>query len=141
MKCKPTFVHRLWGTIFFHNLLYSDRQYGSNYHLLNTIAEYKPFEPQGKTGLRKYVRSKWCQKNEVSRVFEDLVKDAKFKYVFLSYNNEGLMSVDEVRRIMEKYGRYELSQIAYQRFKADKTEARNHKAVGTSEYLHILEKN
>ncbi|NOR27463.1 MAG: DNA methyltransferase, partial [Lutibacter sp.] len=28
----------------------------------------------------------------------------------------------------------------YQRFKADKTENRNHKATETVEYLHILEK-
>lgn len=109
--------------------------------MLNTIARYDDFTPAGKTGLRSFERSKWCVKNEVSGVFDDLIKKANFKYIFLSYNNEGLMSIEEVRRIMGKYGRYDLSQIAYQRFKADKTEARNHKAVGTSEYLHILEKN
>ncbi|MFT3743087.1 MAG: DNA adenine methylase [Pyrinomonadaceae bacterium] len=134
-------IKRIEGDILYLDPPYNHRQYGSNYHLLNTIAEYKPFEPQGKTGLRKYVRSKWCQKNEISGVFEDLIKNAKFTHIFLSYNNEGLMSVDEVQRIMSKYGRYDLSQITYQRFKADKTDARNHKATDTMEYLHILEKN
>jgi adenine-specific DNA-methyltransferase len=41
---------------------------------------------------------------------------------------------------MSKYGRYELIEQPYQRFKADKTENRNHKATETMEYLHVLEK-
>jgi Adenine-specific DNA methylase len=109
--------------------------------LLNTIALYDEFEPNGKTGLRKYARSKWCQRNEVAGVFDEMIKQARFKHIFLSYNNEGLMSVDEVRRIMSEYGRYDLVQTGYQRFKADKTEARNHKATETVEYLHVLEKS
>jgi len=50
------------------------------------------------------------------------------------------MSVEEVKNIMQKYGKYDLRQTVYQRFKADKTERRNHKATSTNEYLHILEK-
>ena len=69
-----------------------------------------------------------------------MIKNAKFKYIFLSYNNEGLMSVETVRSIMQKYGKYDLAETIYQRFKADKTENRNHKADKTKEYLHILEK-
>jgi adenine-specific DNA-methyltransferase len=50
------------------------------------------------------------------------------------------MSVENVKTIMQKYGKYDLAEIDYQRFKADKTESRNHKADATKEYLHILEK-
>lgn len=113
---------------------------GSNYHLLNTIARYDNFIPNGKTGLSDYERSRYCQKREVAVVFEDLVKKAQFKYIFLSYNNEGLMSKEEIRKIMKQYGEYNLTTTEYQRFKADKTENRNHKATETTEYLHILEK-
>jgi adenine-specific DNA-methyltransferase len=42
---------------------------------------------------------------------------------------------------MKKYGKYNLVKKDYQRFKADKTENRNHKANTTFEYLHILEKD
>lgn len=90
--------------------------------------------------MREYERSKWCQRNEVAGVFDDLIKNARFTHIFLSYNNEGLMSIEQVRDTMSKYGRYELIETAYRRFKADKTESRNHKAVGTTEYLHVLEK-
>jgi adenine-specific DNA-methyltransferase len=117
---------------------YNARQYGANYHLLNTIAEYKSFVPKGKTGQRVYSRSKYCSTNTVKEAFESIIKNADFKYIFLSYNNEGLMSVDDVKKIMSQYGHYDLAQTDYQRFKADSN--RVNKADSTIEYLHILEK-
>jgi adenine-specific DNA-methyltransferase len=73
-------------------------------------------------------------------LFEDLIRNAQFQYIFLSYNNEGLMSKEEIRTIMTKYGRYDLSTTKYQRFRADKEDNRIHKATETKEYLHFLEK-
>lgn len=134
-------IKKIEGDILYLDPPYNAREYGANYHLLNTITLYDNFEPKGKTGLRDYKRSAYCKKSEVKIAFEELIKNAKFKYIFLSYNNEGLMSEDETRDIMQKYGRYDLATTEYQRFKADKTESRNHKASKTIEYLHILEKN
>lgn len=136
-----TLIKRIEGDLLYFDPPYNNRQYGANYHLLNTIAEYKPFVPQGKTGLGKYYKSLYCRPAFVETEFEELVKNASFKYIFLSYNNEGLMSMETIRKIMSKYGKYDLAQQKYQRFKADKTENRHHKAKDTVEYLHILEKN
>ncbi|MBG8581776.1 DNA methyltransferase [Neisseria meningitidis] len=86
------------------------------------------------------VLARTCSKSDVVSVFEALIRDADFQYIFLSYNNEGLMSVGQVREIFERFGKYNLVQTEYRRFKADKTENRNHKANSTFEYLHILEK-
>ena len=133
-------IKKIKGDILYLDPPYNARQYGSNYHLLNTIAKYDTFLPKGKTGLRDYYRSSYCKKNEVKKSFEELIKNANFNYIFLSYNNEGLMTDNEVRSIMSSYGKYSLETINYQRFKADKTENRNHKATSTVEYLHILEK-
>ena len=133
-------IKEIKGDILYLDPPYNERQYGSNYHLLNTIAKYDSFEPQGKTGLRNYYRSDYCKKNEVKNSFGELIKNANFKYIFLSYNNEGLMTEDEVKSVMATYGNYSLKTINYQRFKADKTENRNHTATSTVEYLHILEK-
>ncbi len=133
-------VKKISGDILYLDPPYNTRQYGANYHLLNTIAKYDHFAPKGKTGLRSYEKSKFCSKNYVSKSFEELIKNAQFKYTFLSYNNEGLMSDNEIKSIMSKYGKYDLVTTDYQRFKADKEENRNHKANATTEYLHILEK-
>jgi adenine-specific DNA-methyltransferase len=134
-------IKEIRGDILYLDPPYNQRQYSANYHLLNTITKYDNFIPKGVTGLREYNRSLYCQKKEVYNNFEELIKNAKFKYIFLSYNNEGLMTKEEVKNIMEKYGKYDLKIKEYQRFKADKTENRTHKANSTFEYLHILKKD
>ncbi len=131
-------IKRIEGDILYLDPPYNSRQYGANYHLLNTIALYDNFIPKGKTGLRKYKKSAYCSKQSVKTAFNDLIKNAKFKYIFLSYNNEGLMSAEEIKKIMSKYGQYDLAITEYSRFRADNQEKRNHKANKTKEYLHIL---
>lgn len=134
-------IKKIEGDILYLDPPYNARQYGSNYHLLNTIAKYDDFKPNGKTGLREYKRSRYCQQKEVANAFENLIENANFKYIFLSYNNEGLLSETQVKNILQKHGEYDLVTTSYQRFRADKTENRNHKATKTEEFLHILEKD
>lgn len=139
-KNSNDLITEIKGDILYLDPPYNARQYGANYHILNTIALYDNFEPKGKTGLREYNKSKYCSKVSVHAEFEFLIANAQFKYIFLSYNNEGLMSANEIETIMKKYGTYSLETKEYQRFKADKTENRNHTADKTEEFLHILVK-
>ena len=134
-------IKKIKGDILYLDPPYNSRQYSANYHILETVAKNDNPEIKGKTGLRvDNVKSKWCSKRTVKEVFEDLIKNAKFKYIFLSYNNEGLMSFDEIEQILGKYGNYKLYSQEYKRFRADKAHLRNHKADKTIEYLHCLEK-
>ncbi len=133
-------IKKIEGDILYLDPPYNAREYGANYHLLNTIAKYDNFTPKGKTGLRDYSKSAFCKKKEVEKSFDDLIKNANFKYIFLSYNNEGIMSSETIKKILSNYGKYDLLTTEYQRFRADKKENRNHKASSTTEYLHILEK-
>ncbi|MSN95893.1 modification methylase [Campylobacter sp. FMV-PI01] len=132
-------IKKIKGDILYLDPPYNSRQYGANYHLLNTIALYDEFIPKGKTGLREYKKSKYCSKSNVLDEFENLIKFTNFKYIFLSYNNEGLMSLNEIKNIMSKFGKYDLKYKEYSRFKADSK--RQNKASKTYEYLHILEKD
>lgn len=131
-------IRHIEGDILYLDPPYNARQYGANYHLLNTIAEYIPFVPKGKTGLREYNKSSYCGKATVQDSFDDLIRNARFKYIVLSYNNEGLMSADVIRRIMSGYGNYQVFGQRHQRFRADKAENRRHSADATTEYLHVL---
>ncbi|MCD9853531.1 DNA adenine methylase [Epilithonimonas sp. JDS] len=133
-------IQKIEGDILYLDPPYNARQYGANYHLLNTIAKYDNFSPKGKTGLRDYQKSKYCSKPEVLKTFEDLIENAKFQHIFLSYNNEGLMAESDIKKILSKFGKYDIFTTEYQRFRADKEDNRNHKASKTTEYLYYLEK-
>ena len=131
-------IKNVSGDILYLDPPYNARQYCTNYHLLETIAKYDNPEIKGKTGLREYSAQKsvFCIKNKVAEAFENLIKNANFKYIFLSYNNEGLMSFDTIEKIMKKYGKYKVYMQTHRRFKADN--ARDNKAESTVEYVHCL---
>ncbi|WP_104640529.1 DNA adenine methylase [Helicobacter bizzozeronii] len=116
---------------------YNAREYGANYHLLNSIALYDDFTPQGKTGLRDYQKSLWCQKNSVAEALEAILKNAQAKFIFMSYNNEGLLSLDQIAQIFKQHGKYSLKSHPHTRFKANLNPQQRTK---TTEYLHVLEK-
>lgn len=115
---------------------YNERQYASNYHLLETIAKYDNPIVSGKTGLREYKEQKslYCRRQTVVKTFADIIRHANTKYIFLSYNNEGLMSFDEIKAIMSIRGQYGCFTQGYNRFKADKN--RDYSANSTTEYIH-----
>lgn len=133
-------IKHVSGDILYLDPPYNARQYCTNYHLLETIAKYDNPIIYGKTGLREYSgqKSDFCIKGKVEKAFAELIKNANFKYIFLSYNNEGLMSSETIERIMKKYGKYKLYIQDHRRFKADS--AREAKADKTVEYLHCLVK-
>lgn len=132
-------IGRIKGDILYLDPPYNAREYGANYHLLNTIALYDDFAPQGKTGLREYEKSAWCKKGRVADELESLIKRADFEWIFLSYNDEGILGLDEIERIFESRGTYRCVSKNYQRFKADSS--RTQKQHSTIEYLHILRKS
>jgi len=137
-------IKKIDGDILYLDPPYNARQYCSNYHVLETISRYDNPKLTGKTGLRDYShidqRSAFCSKRTVEKAFDDCLSNANFKYIFLSYNNEGLMSIETIQEIMSQYGQYEQFTQEYRRFRADKEDARNHKANSTLEYLHVLVK-
>ncbi len=135
-------VKHISGDVLYLDPPYNSRQYCSNYHVLETIARYDNPILLGMTGLRETESQKsvFCSKRTVEKAFEDLIANAKFKYIFLSYNNEGLMSLETIERIMSKYGDYSYHTRTYKRFKADKDINRNTGGSETIEYLHCLVK-
>ena len=130
-------IRKISGDILYADPPYVARQYGGDYHLLGTIARYNHFIPSGKTGRCDYKRSAWVSSKSAEGQFDDLLKHAQFKYIFMSYNNEGLMPPATIKSTMSKYGKYDVATTEYKRFKSS---AGVHKANTTTEYLHILEK-
>lgn len=115
---------------------YNHRQYGANYHVLETIAVYDQPELAGVTGLRAYPRSRYCQAKEAAEALEDLIVNARTKHILLSYNDEGVLSLAEIERILRRRGQLQTFQTAYHRFKAD--HGRAYKRDATIEFLHYV---
>ncbi len=130
-------IERIEGDILYLDPPYNHRQYGANYHLLNTIARYDGFTPKGKTGVRAYKSSRYCKAKTALEALEEMISKAQFKTIFLSYNNEGLIPQEVVCEMMKKYGRYELFSHEHPRFKAHTHHGKNLKTI---EFLHVLEK-
>ena len=132
-------IKKIKGDILYLDPPYNHRQYASNYHILETIAKYDNPKIHGKTGLRDYAdqKSLYCSRVEAKNTFKDLILSANAKYIFLSYNNEGIMSLEDIKEIMSLRGKYGYFTKDYNRFKADKN--RNYKADKTVEYLHYVE--
>ena len=126
-------IKEISGDILYLDPPYNGRQYGNYYHILNTFVRYDEFEPKGKTGLRPYYRSKYCQKASVKDAFKTLIETADFSHIFLSYNNEGLMSFEDIQNCLSPLGDYHCFETQHPRFTAQK-----HNPQKTTEYLHCL---
>lgn len=135
-------IKQIQGDILYLDPPYNSRQYCSNYHVLETIARYdNPTIISGKTGLRQCdaQKSDFCSKRRAVEALEEIIESAKFKYIFLSYNNEGLIPKGVIEQIMKARGDYSIIQRQNRRCKADNN--RHQKSDSTIEYLHCLIKN
>ena len=118
---------------------YNSREYLPNYHVLETIARYDYPTIKGVTGLRNYdtQKSPFCRKNMVGEAFCTLIREAKAKYIIISYNNEGLISADELSNICKKYAindSFKLYEYDYRRYK---NKIPNNKA-GLKEQIYFI---
>jgi adenine-specific DNA-methyltransferase len=129
--CHNTNASSILSQITENDILYLDppynnRQYGSNYHLLETIVSDREIVikrvKDGKesvTGLVQYLPiSNWCYKGKVEGELRECL-GCKSKYIFMSYNSEGLIKGDRLKEIFEEYGELEIKENDYKRYKSN----------------------
>lgn len=114
------------GDILYVDPPYNERQYLPNYHLLETAAKYDNPKLKGVTGQREYgenQKSDFCSQKTALNAFDELISNANFKHIILSYNTDGIMSVSDIEQVMKKYGipdTFEINYIDYRRYKSRK---------------------
>lgn len=98
-------IKQLTGDILYLDTPYTITDYNSAYHLLETIVRYDAPEIRGVTGRRanKAEKSKYSIQNKVAEAYEDLIKNAHFKHIIISYSTQSLLSVDSLLDIIKKY--------------------------------------
>lgn len=103
---------------------YNNRQYAANYFILELIAEgwfgtEKPVA-NGKTGMINYEHqlSEYCYKGRADKALNDLIVNANAKYILLSYNNEGVIADDEIKKILTQKGKVQLFKKTHKRYKS-----------------------
>ena len=95
---------------------YNQHQYGSNYHLLNTVVLGDKFVPELKAGIRRdwvRTRSPFCSKSTASAAFATLLDAADARHLVVSYNTEGLVPFEELYALLDRRGRVELAVSNY----------------------------
>jgi adenine-specific DNA-methyltransferase len=123
---------------------YNHRQYCTNYHVLETIARYDCPKVYGITGLRPHAdqKSDFCRKNHALPALDLMVQSTSARYVFLSYNSEGLMPRADIVDTLSQYGQVEVVSRKHNRFRADvDRQNRVYKANHVQEYLFCLVKH
>lgn len=136
-------VRKVSADVLYVDPPYNDRQYAANYHILEVIAEHHRVEDleeyesalYGKTGLRPYedLKSAYCVapssrsegRNALSAM-TDLILSCRARHVVVSYNEEGLLTREELGAILSRFSGkrsfdYEtgMRTVLYRRFRSD----------------------
>lgn len=118
---------------------YNTRQYGSNYHLLETIAKYDDPIIKGVTGIRAdTVSSDFCKKATAFQALERIVNNLNCSHIIISYNSDGILSKAEIEQILCKIGdasTLKFKSIDYRPYKSKKSATSS-----VEEYLFYIKK-
>ena len=120
---------------------YTQNQYGTQYHLLETLILNDHPSVSKVTGSRPVMpmRSDWSKEYKAHILLDRIIANTTARYIVMSYNNDGLMSKEYIEAVMKRYGKpetYCCKKISYKKYQNWKSQ--NHKEH--FEYLFFVEK-
>lgn len=112
---------------------YNQHQYGSNYHLLNTIAKNdkpavnKEILVNGKKINKSAIRKDWkntkssfCYKNSAEKDFHELIQNLNAKNFMISYSTDGIIPFDTILDILSQKGELSIFSSEYTKYRGGK---------------------
>jgi adenine-specific DNA-methyltransferase len=125
---------------------YNQHPYGSNYFMLNVILENK--YPKGISDVsgipHNWNRSAYNKKQYAYNALSDLVTDIKAKYILISFNSEGFITLDEMKNMLQRSGRVQVLETSYNTFRGCRNLSslaeQGARDIHVTEYLYLLEK-
>lgn len=97
-------VKKIHADIVYIDPPYNNRQYASNYHVLENIARNNKPPLKGKTKIFdwKYLKSDYSKKNKALIAFKDLIQNINATHIIVSYNNEGIIPKNEIINVLKE---------------------------------------
>lgn len=121
---------------------YNQHPYGSNYFMLNLIAEYRRPDDQNISRVsgipRDWNRSDYNKKRRVAEVFVELVHNVRAKYVLVSFNSEGFIPKDEMISLLSSCGKVKVLESEYNAFRGSRN--LSGRDIHVKEFLFLVEK-
>ena len=102
-------ISRVECDILYLDPPYTQNQYGTQYHLLETLVLDDSPSISPITGSRSTapMRSDWSKEYKANIMFDRVLAKTKAKYIILSYSNDGFMSKEYIEAAMKRYGKPE----------------------------------
>lgn len=134
-------IERVKCDVLYLDPPYTQNQYGTQYHLLETLVKNDNPKISKITGSRYTapMRSDWSKSLKANILFDTVVAKTKARFVILSYNNDGIMSKEFIESNLKRYGiskTYFFKKFKYKQYNNWKSE--NNKEH--YEYLFFIEK-
>ena len=121
---------------------YNQHPYGSNYFMLNLIAEYRRPDAQNISRVsgipRDWNRSDYNKKRRVAEVFVELVRNVRARYVLVSFNSEGFIPKDEMISLLSSCGKVRVLESEYNAFRGSRN--LSGRDIHVKEFLFLVEK-
>lgn len=120
---------------------YTQNQYGTQYHLLETLVLDDNPSISKITGSRPVspIRSDWSKMYKAHILFDEIISKTRAKYIIFSYSTDGLMSKSFIEASLKRYGRaesYKCKKISYNKY----TNFKSRGGKEHFEYLFFIEK-
>ena len=119
---------------------YNQHPYSANYFMLNLLASYKrPNKISLISGIpTDWNRSGYNIKNQSAILLKDLIYNLDSKFLLISFNNEGFISLCEMQNILQEIGIVNTIEIPYNTFRGSRNLKK--RPIHVSEFLFLVEK-
>ncbi|HSV56420.1 MAG TPA: DNA adenine methylase [Magnetospirillaceae bacterium] len=140
------FVRRGAADLVYLDPPYNQHQYGSNYHILNTLVRWdrnpvpldcgqdgRLFSKAGIPSVWRETHSPYCGRNTVHAALEELLDGLDARIVVLSYNSEGFLTPQEILGLLTARWEVSVEALPYVRYPGGRQSGtrrvRNHELV------------
>lgn len=119
---------------------YNQHPYGSNYFMLNLLVHYKrPQHVSRVSGIpTDWRRSGYNVRARSLPLLADLLKSFDAPFLLISFNNEGFISPDQMRSLLDTLGSVDAFEVPYNAFRGSRNF--NNRPIHVTEQLFLVER-